>query len=550
VNAYPVDLEVQDTVNYYVLSSSVPYNVPDRGSYMHTVLEGGMVALHAGIGVHVVNTGKKFTIELVQPDGDYSSMIFPNLTSLAADCSNAQKLWANVGEVTVTYPLDPSLWMEARKFASSNGQGYYQLIKWLKPDGEDKPTLLLQPVNVVPTNMAPGAPDGPGSLAGSTVVTDVGKLYVEASDSYAFTKAVEDQCALLGMAVDVFMPRFRNAIFYPTGEAAFETDIKLTEVSLLPQTVPELDHDRTAAINWFNNVRTCAKGEIPFSVGPLDFVSKIRNCMVNKSPNYVYVFKDYTSVWKVVKHDIHLDDGYNVEAPVLSRVADNSKPPPAATNAVVFTSTDVVLYSSSLALVLVYVFVGMYFRFSKKTRRRVSIAAEAIAKAAAAAIHESENGSTELDDKEAKATIARYFYEERKEGAWTLGKWWKRLRGLEGEESEGKQEARKERKQARQRAVSNMLQTPSRPRTPSTASVSTTSRVSEDGQSSLAERTLSSSGAGLEPPATPHRPDAIPASTDVTMSPVHEQAALEESPVHVPSSFGEGQKKQKKKQKK
>jgi hypothetical protein len=442
-SVFPTDIAVSHIIEFYALESAAPSNLKDASDYSANILLGGLSGTHSGVGVYNTNTGAKFSIELLQSNGDYGRLFFPDLTQLTKSCNNSAEVWGNHGEIVVTNPIDPTLWTTSTRFATGNGQAYTQIIKWIQGLSQD--TLLLQPINVVYD--AEQTAGRPGSMTGSpSLVTEFGPVVVKASDSYAFTKRIIDYSAYIGCNMGTFAPFIRNTISYVATSGIPDNGLKV--ISLIDNAANE--PARTYAITWFTCMQDCSKNVIPTSAGIVNFAQQVRVCYVNCGFGKTYLYRDATSVWQAPEDSITLANGVSLGAPLLLRVADYTLPQAEVRDPLQFDTLDLVLYGTSLGIALLYVVAGLYYRLvRKKERRRLSIAAEGVAEAGAEAFGKDEAIS------ETSATIARYFYEERRDRAWTLGMWWRYFRG---EKDIEKQKLDKNARTTRTRAVSNVLQ--------------------------------------------------------------------------------------------
>jgi hypothetical protein len=425
-------MDASDTIKYYTLQSAIPRNLADENLYNGNIFYSGSVYTYAAIGIHNVKSGFKFTIELVKSDGQYGQLFFPDISNI--NVNNQNSIWNNEGNI-IFRNLEVNSWSEARNFATSNGNSYNNIVKWIQKQSNTA-YKILQPINVVyATSTNPGFIQ-PGQWP--TSKWSFNDVRVSASDTYSFVQSVINYSSKIGCSMDSFLPYYSNAFSYITSQVTTPTIVN----------VLSSDQSATDAKLWLSNMKTCAKSKIETSFGLADYVQNLKACYTNYG-QFAYVYKDSGSVWKIQLGDV-TTSGLTTISPVLSRYGNGVIASNESIDLIAFTSTDDILYIISVAVVLIYLTGGLYYRCVTKQRRRISMQGEQLSRQAAVAMVASESEDV------VKEKINQYFYDEKKAKSFTLQKWWNRFTG-NADDDENTPAKEKEKSEKRRRTLSSIL---------------------------------------------------------------------------------------------
>ncbi len=391
----------EDEVKFYYLQGPAPYNL--GANYSASVLSSGTFT-HAGLGVWDVTTDRKFSIELIAPDG-IERCFFPFAdTSLSSESYLA---WFNVGEIHVTEPVDEDAWDASRIVTVANGAVFNEMTNYVAKSmtgSGARQFLTMQPLSVAYSGDVQGVVD-------STHVESLGTTLVSGRDSFSFVEDLMDYLATAGCTTAEFMEPYRTDVAYMT---ASSSSMSLVDLSR--------DRDtRVQVAEWFARLQACAKNKTTTSDRLQDFISALNSDCY--SDDYVYVYRSEltvynvtltTSAHKLMAKRVYFKVHDSVRLVLLGRAS----------------AVDVTLYTLMLLSFLGVVAFFFYRKVTKK-RRRVSFQGEVLAREAVIQ-------NIILEQDKHKDEIIDYFYQEKKKDSWTFTRYFQRLLGQEPVQARGR----------------------------------------------------------------------------------------------------------------
>lgn len=189
------------SVQFFYLEAPFPYNTPENIIDAAGYEFNRYGIAHAGLGVWDTTSNDKYSIEFTSES--YVGSLLPTV-------ANGVLTWNNAGNIVITYPLDDSLWLNARLICTTSGSSYSQLITYLQDNINLYSTF--QPVTGLFVNAS--LYNATSGDVQSADLNSIGKILIPSSDSFAFVDTLINQLDSYGVDLGAFLQIYATSYTY------------------------------------------------------------------------------------------------------------------------------------------------------------------------------------------------------------------------------------------------------------------------------------------------------------------------------------------------
>lgn len=221
------------SVQFFYLEAPFPYNTPEQiidaaGSDFNRY---GIA--HAGLGVWDTTSDYKYSIEFASES--YVGGLLPTI-------ANGVLTWNNAGNIVITYPLDESLWLNARLICTTSGSSYSQLITYLQDNVDIYSTF--QPVTGLFVNST--LLNTTAGEVQSADLNTIGTILVPSTDSFTFVDDLISQLNSYGVNLGAFLQIYATSFTYLAATSNSAQVITWNSATA-----------NSNVYNWYGDLNTC-----------------------------------------------------------------------------------------------------------------------------------------------------------------------------------------------------------------------------------------------------------------------------------------------------